>query len=265
MKILCFTDSRGIYDRSWNTGEIWPKKIKKELEKQGHNVSLILCPYKWTSTIDFIELIEKKILNISSFDIVILYTGVVEFSPRPLSNFNACYDPLVTNDGNITYKRLLYPQKIKLINNKKKFMENFIPEKSLEGHIDSKYTVKYMGESTRSLVSLNINKNIIVPYLQNLSHKLAHKFIYIGSNGICDGWEGDYLRVNKAGRPKNINIIKEYTKQYTGNFKYMINLLDWSDEEIKKYTVDNMHLTIEGSEWIYEKLIDIIHSMNNKI
>jgi hypothetical protein len=39
-------------------------------------------------------------------------------------------------------------------------------------------------------------------------------------------------------------------------FTHVIDLLEWNDEEIKKYTVDNMHLSYEGSEWILSKLIE---------
>ena len=39
------------------------------------------------------------------------------------------------------------------------------------------------------------------------------------------------------------------------NFTHFIDLLLWSDEDIRKYTVDNMHLSYEGSEWILKKLL----------
>jgi len=61
---------------------------------------------------------------------------------------------------------------------------------------------------------------------------------------------------NKLGRPKNIDIISDYSKQMQNQFTHIIDLLEWTDEEIKKYTVDNMHLSYEGSEWILSKLIE---------
>ena len=39
------------------------------------------------------------------------------------------------------------------------------------------------------------------------------------------------------------------------DFTHFIDLLLWSDEDIRKYTVDNMHLSYEGSEWIFNKLV----------
>ena len=38
-------------------------------------------------------------------------------------------------------------------------------------------------------------------------------------------------------------------------FSNVINLLSWSDEEVKTRTVDNMHFSFAGSEWLYEELV----------
>lgn len=51
----------------------------------------MLCPFSWTSTIDFIQCIQEKIININDYDKIILYTGVVEYYPRHLSNYNKAY------------------------------------------------------------------------------------------------------------------------------------------------------------------------------
>ena len=114
-----------------------------------------------------------------------------------------------------------------------------------------------MGEKTKSLVSLEINEKIVIPYLKTLDNKL----IFINSNKCIKGWEGNYILKNKNGRPSNINIIEEYSKQTIGKFENYIDLLKWDDNDIKKYTVDNMHLTFEGSEYIYNKLIDIFNKL----
>ena len=114
------------------------------------------------------------------------------------------------------------------------------------------YNVIYQNEDTRSLISLEINEKVVLPYLKNLEKKI----IYINSNNIVPNWEGNYILKNKNGRPKNINVIEEYAKQMKGcNFTHFIDLLLWSDEDIRKYTVDNMHLSYEGSEWIFNKLV----------
>ena len=99
-----------------------------------------------------------------------------------------------------------------------------------------------------------MNKKII-NYLQ----KLENKLIYINSNKCVNDWEGNYIIKNKDGRPKNINIIEDFSKQTIGKFKNFINLLDWNDDDVKKYTVDNMHLTYEGSEFIYNEIIKLLN------
>ena len=47
-----------------------------------------------------------------------------------------------------------------------------------------------------------------------------------------------------------INFILKLSK--------VIDISVWDNDNIKKYTVDNMQLTYEGSEWIYHKLINYI-------
>ena len=63
-----------------------------------------------------------------------------------------------------------------------------------------------------------------------------------------DGWIND--------------IQSKFSKSILRCSKQLTNETDWSltivftDEEIKTYTVDNMHLSYEGSEWIFNKLIE---------
>lgn len=249
-KCLIFTDSRGEHKATFRNKHIFTEKITRMLKDQGIVVDKMCCPFSRTTTMDFIEIIEKKIIDIDSYDKIILFTGVVEFSPRPLSNFKRCYQP--ENFSEITFERLTDVKRAKgrIINNKQDFMTQFIPHELLKKHLDTTYNIYYMGEDTRSLVSLDINQHVIIPYLKKIDSKL----IYINSNSIVPNWEGNFILQNKLGRPKNIHIISEYSKQMQNQFTHMIDLLEWTDEEIQKYTVDNMHLTYEGSEWIFDKL-----------
>lgn len=254
IKILIFTDSRGEHNASFQDQLIFTEKITLFLQNNGVNVDKMCCPFSWTSTLDFIEIIEKKIIDIDSYDKIILFTGVVEFSPRPLSNFEKCYQPEKFTE--ITFDRLVKVnrQKEKIINNKREFMSQFIPSNLLRQHLESSYEVYYDNQDTRSLISFDINEHVIIPYLKKLDSKL----IYINTNSIVPEWEGNYILKNKLGRPKNIHIISEYAKQMQNQFTHMIDLMEWTDEEIKKYTVDNMHLSYEGSEWIFNKLVTIL-------
>jgi hypothetical protein len=251
-KVLIFTDSRGQHKLTFKNKKIFTEKITEYLQQKDIEVDLMLCPFCWTSTIDFIQLFEEKIINEKDYDLIILYTGVVEYSPRPLTNY---YDSINGNNLNdeINFDKLIKGKK-KIYNNKLDFMKKIISHELLNDKI---YDTEYMGEKTKSLISLEINEKIIIPYLKTLGNKL----IFINSNKCVKGWEGNYILKNKNGRPSNINIIEEYSKQTISKFENYIDLLKWDDNDIKKYTVDNMHLTFEGSEYIYNKLIDILNKL----
>ena len=79
---------------------------------------LMLCPFKWTSTLDFIQCVEENHLNPNIYDYIILYTGIVEYSPRPLSNFCDAY---YKSNEKISFNRLILNRPPRIINNKKKF------------------------------------------------------------------------------------------------------------------------------------------------
>lgn len=222
MKLLFFTDSRGQHKQSF-----LDKKIFPEIFFNKFDCDLFLCPFKWTTTLDFIQLIECKKINIDKYDKIILYTGVVEFSPRNLSNFKEC------------------------LQSKLPFIETFLGK---ELDLTNTYGAKYRGEDTKSLITISAYKNIIIPYLQQLDEKI----ILINTNHIVPNWEGNYLDVNPLGRPSNISVVGEYSKETIGNFSKLVNLLEWDHKEIKKYTVDNMHLSYLGSEFILKKITEYI-------
>lgn len=222
MKTLIFTDSRGQIKDSFSGRLLFTEKIKREFD-----CDLILCPYKWSTTLDFISLIESKKINIDLYDKIVLYTGVVEFSPRPLSNWEQA------------------------ISDKLPFLHSFLGD-----YLDLKetYNVIYQGEDTKSIITTKAYEEVVIPYLQQLGDKL----ILINTNRIVPNWEGNYTNINPNGRPTNINKVAVYSEKTVGKFNNLINLLEWSDEDIRKYTVDNMHLTYAGSEYIYNKLIQYL-------
>ena len=59
MKILVFTDSRGEHAVNFEN-EIFPKKLKKKLGHL-HNIDLMLCPFKWTTLMDFMFLCKNRV------------------------------------------------------------------------------------------------------------------------------------------------------------------------------------------------------------
>jgi hypothetical protein len=214
----------------------------------------MLCPYSWTTTLDFIECIYNKTFDINQYDLVILYTGIVDASPRPISNFNNVYDN--KQDDTVTYNKLISRDRSikRIINNKKKFMDKIVPQELVKRHLMTNYDVIYSGERTKSFINLEIYEKVILPFLKRHDSKI----LFINSNRIVPGWEGNYLSVNKEGRPKNISVIERYSSLATAKLSNVINLLSWTNDDVKKYTVDNMHLTFLGSEYIYAKVCEFI-------
>jgi glycosyltransferase involved in cell wall biosynthesis len=251
-KILIFTDSRGEHKNTFKTKKIFTEKLKDYFNNIDINVDLMLCPFKWTTTIDFIQLIEDKKININDYDFIILYTGIVEYSPRPVTNYDAV---MKCNNDNYTYNNLIDRKHSggRIENDKKKYFEKLF---SGTNDINRTYDTKYRGENTSSLISIDEYNKIILPYLK----KINKKVIFINSNKCVDGWEGNYIKKNPDGRPSNIKIIEHYSRLTRNMFTNYVDLLKWTDSEIKKYTVDNMHLTYEGSEYIYEQILNIFEN-----
>jgi hypothetical protein len=249
-RILFFTDSRGELKPTFRDKLIFPEKAKAFLESRGHAVDMILCPFKWTSTIDFIELIETGTLRIERYDKIVLYTGVVDWSPRPVSSFKACMKGTTREPIDLkSFRRKKRPPKV--ANHKMTFFRTFFGTRAYKAHARTNLAADYRGEPTRNLYSLDMLETHVIPYLKQT---FGERLIFINSNRLVPGWEGDYLLKNPDGRPKNIRILELYSERMNDHFD-CINLLKWSNRQIQRFTVDNMHLTHAGSEWIYERLM----------
>ncbi len=77
--------------------------------------------------------------------------------------------------------------------------------------------------------------------------------IFINANRIVRGWKGDYPRE----RPENMSVIHDYSHAFAEAFpaERLVDLLTWSEDEVKIYTCDNLHLTEAGSDYIYDALL----------
>ena len=257
-KILIFTDSRGEHKVSFQKDKIFSEKLKDYFFQHDIECELMLCPFSWTSTLEFIYCIDQKVINKDNYDFIILYTGVVEYSPRPISNYN---NALSKSKDPITYEKLLDRERKngRITNSKKIIINKYFDEDIIQRN--KEYSIKYDNEYIKSLMSLEMNENFTIPRLQELGEKL----IFINSNRCVNGWEGNYILKNPKGRPENINVIEEYSRQTIGKFENYIDLLKWTDEEIKEYTVDNMHLTYEGSEHIFELITSLFEKKYFKV
>lgn len=204
-KVLIFTDSRG-FEITKLMNRKNPRSSYIRYYMENYNTTVRLCQYKHTTIIDFIFEYRGKYEN---YDLIVLHCGVVDFSPRPMSN------------GNYVHS-----------SKRKKCMKMFGEEPQFDI-----YNSIYEGEKTRCLY----NKDYLI---RNIASELKSipNLLWISSNPIIGNWTGNY----KRPRPSNMNIIQEFDRYLLSELPFTISLLDWTDEEIKKYTVDNIHFNVLG-------------------
>lgn len=216
-KILIFTDSRGFeVTNFYNRKNPFSSYIRHLIPK--YSCTVELCPEKFTSLLDFIAFYHN--LKSKSFDCVILHCGIVDFAPRPESSFD------------------------QMLANKKKYFERYpIFEFIKKENRDSK--IKYQGELTYSFMNEKALYDVVLPILKNIPN-----LIYIGASPVLSDWDGSYWRK----RPENINDVLCLDSIMKENLKNHISLSNFTSNEVKKFTSDNVHYTREGFEYIYEQL-----------
>lgn len=243
VKLLIYADSRGQHTpRGEVPYEIFTTKLANH---PAVDAQVFLCPMKWTTTVDFLDMLEKY--PPEAFDHVLLHTGIVEWSPRPqVSAINDLYNnPKPVNLDNLSLNTREYGRKV--INNKKPSFDNIFTEDAMLAHLATDFGVEYEGHPTVNMYSLEMAEQSLLPRLAEIEN-----LIFINSNRFVRGWEGDFAR----GRPKNIALTEKYSSLFRDFLgpERVIDLLEWSDVDIKRYTCDNIHFTRAGSEFLYEKI-----------
>ncbi|TOG48143.1 6-hydroxymethylpterin diphosphokinase MptE-like protein [Vibrio parahaemolyticus] len=246
-KILVFTDSRGQHKPAGSTHKIFGERLKYDVKDV--EVDLVLCPMKWTTTLDFYEYCNSH--DTSQYDWIVLYTGIVEWSPRPISSaFDDLYDN--SNESNldtVDFNTRDYSRKI--VNRKKTTFDLFFGEKNIIQYLKTPMETEFLGEKTVNMYSLDMARDKVIPWLKKMDN-----LIFINSNNILSNWNGDH----KKGRPDNINITHDYSELFVKESvsRHIVDISVWSEDEIRSYTCDNMHLTHKGSDYIFEQLCNIM-------
>jgi len=246
-RILVFTDSRGQHVPVGKKHKVFAESLRDELPN--YEIELMLCPMKWTTTIDFLEFIEQ--INISAYSWIILYCGIVDWSPRPYksANYDLYNNSVEENTNSKDFNTRDYSQKI--VNNKKNTFDKFFGQDLITKYLNKPFDTLFQGEKTINMYSLNMAKKALLPRLKSIPN-----LIFINSNKVLKDWNGDH---NK-GRPTNMAITNKYSKLFADSLPIsrVVDLLTWNEEEIKKYTCDNIHLSEAGNRYILNKLINII-------
>jgi hypothetical protein len=202
---------------------------------------------KWTTTIDFLEFMTDK--DWRSYDHVILYTGIVDWSPRPQkSAISDLYNNQAPeNLENIKLNTADYGQKV--VNNKKALFDDIFGAERVGRHLNTPFDVRFEDTPTINMYDLEMASEALLPRLSAIEN-----LIFVNSNRFVPGWKGDH----KRGRPENITITEKFSELFLDALRgeRVVDLLKWNPSEIQRYTCDNMHLTKQGSDWIYERLIE---------
>lgn len=241
MKILVFADSRGQHLPAGSTHPIFSERLRL---LPGLQVDNYLCPFKWTTTLDFVDSFSAEQLR--AYDHVVLYTGIVDWSPRKLSNArDDVYDGHTeANLGAMQLNTNDYSKKI--VNRKKRIFDSVFGESAMQAYLSSPFDVEYEGEPTINMYSLAMAETGLIPRLRVLPNLL-----FINANRFIAGWRGDYRRE----RPANIDITHAYSDLFTRSLgERVVDLRVWDERDVKRFTCDNLHLTPAGHDYIFDAL-----------
>jgi len=224
-KILIYTDSRGFLVDCFACYKT-PRKSYIEMLHKNFRIDYQICTQKHTTIIDFLDYVSNK--NLEKYAYIVLHLGIVDFSPRPMNQLK-----LVFHKKNKLAQRLFPGDKM-----------NY-----------QQYNDLYESEKTFSLYEEQFLEKIILPELNQISKKVP--IVWLGVNSVDLNWNGNYVKK----RPKNINNILKYQGKiikyldtHATNITYIDidNILEFN---LKKHTLDNMHLSIDGFKLFYSQLI----------
>jgi hypothetical protein len=222
--VFIYSDSRGFLVDCFFCNRT-PHFSYIEILSRKYNIDYKICPHKHTTTLDAIKYLSK--LDIKRYDYIILHIGIVDYSPRPLSQYEIVY-------------------------NKKNNLRNEIfPNIEMKPNI---YDIQYENDVTFSLYNFSFLK-IILDHINDISQDV--NIVWIGMNKVDLEWNGNYFKK----RPLNINKIMEYQEEiekYIANNKSnidYINLEKIVNFDYKIHTLDNMHFSKVGFTFLSDILL----------
>ena len=216
-RVLIYTDSRGYeITRIRNKKNPFSSYAGDLIRK--YSVTYKIAPKRHTTILDFLESYGARA---GSFDAVILHCGIVDFSPRPRSDLEAVY-------------RSKWPT-----------LSRYIPADALERNLAHTDLGNYEGEPTAPIYPLEAARQYVVPLLKRIPN-----LVWIGPNRVLPDWRGNYHR----DRPGSMHIVEDYTALFAEELRNVIDLRSWTDAEVQRFTVDNIHLSQEGFEFLLSEL-----------
>jgi len=221
-KLLVYTDSRGFYVNRWYCKKNPLYSYIGALSEK-YCVDYRLCGYKHTTLLDFLCDYREGLAD-GGYDAVILHLGVVDFSPR--------------TERQARHVLRQKEERLRRVFGRK------VPSLSVEPYPGEPYD----GEPTASMYSKEFLRDFIVDQVNAIDGTV----VWIGVNPVLGDWDGNYTK----RRPQNMNRILEYQEVVDAHFRgERIALQGLTPEEIKRYTVDNIHLSLDGFHYL-EGLIE---------
>lgn len=242
-KILIYTDSRGqLTPHGVDPFDLYSILLSNRSDIEAE---VVLCPMKWTTTVDFLDFMNGR--KPADYDAVVLHAGIVDWSPRPQSSaWNDLYEnQKLAHQGNVLLNTRDFSKKV--VNNKKASFDSIFGEDEMRRHLQSDFGVDYEGQPTINMYGLEMAETSLLPRLAAIDN-----LVFVNSNRFVPGWEGNYTR----GRPANIAVTERYSELFRdvlGPDK-VIDLLQWSEADTRRFTCDNIHLTKQGSDRVYDMI-----------
>ena len=222
-RIFIYTDSRGFeITKIYNKKNPFSSYVYSFI--RSYKCKVFVCPEKHTTVFDFLYAYYKE--N-KTYDFVISHIGVVDFSPRPISDIRDILE--------------LKKKKITTVFNEE-FYNSLINFKGYDTLYNNQRTSAILPESQIKIIAEKFNE------IENL--------LWISCNPVLLNWKGNYRKL----RPDNINLVNVKSKMLIEDLKTkkIIDLTNLTPSEVKEYTCDNIHLSEKGMEFIEEKMKELI-------
>lgn len=228
-RLLVFTDSRG-YEvvAPWNRQSAYASYVG-QLCKEYH-VEHVICPEFSTTVIDFLYEYQQRLNAGKQYDVVIAHVGVVDFSPRPTTMLA---DMMQAKSGKIA---ALFPES----------------EFDFEQYHQQAFADLYFGKPVKNFYSAHFLQQSVIPKLLEVEN-----LILIGCSPVLTDWQGNYWRE----RPKNMEMILAYSALCQAKITHFVDYSAWTAEQIKTYTIDNIHLSQAGFDLTHKEIKRHLESM----
>ena len=210
-RVFIYTDSRGT-----NMSTPLLAKVKHHLGshvdrlQREYRINYAVCPHDHTTLIDFLSFANDR--DLRQYDAIILHCGVVDFSPRPLSNI-----------AKVRRAKAGDPR----------FDELFEANEALYANPQG---AEYRGEPTTTLYSTEYHARVVkeLAAIPNLG--------WISSNSFVPGWNGNW-----KPRPTDIDdVVRTFDTAMHAGLQHTLDLRQWSYDDVQRFTVDNIHFNGAG-------------------